>query len=133
MAATTMELVRRLYDAFGAKDANALREVLSPDVRWTQCPGFPGGADRTGADSVIEGVMGGLNAAWEGFRVELDEFLDAGDAVVVIGAYEGTSVETGRTMRSVFTHVYEGDGTVITRFRQYADTWPMVEALGKHA
>lgn len=128
--ATTMELVERLYAAFGDKDADALRAVLAPDVRWTQCPGFPGGADRTGADSVIEGVMGGLNSTWNGFSVQLDEFLDAGDAVVVIGAYEGTHAETGRAMRSVFTHVYEGDGSVITRFRQFADTWPMVEAAG---
>ena len=33
-------------------------------------------------------------------------------------------------MRSVFTHVYESDGERITRFRQFADTWPMVEAMG---
>lgn len=128
--ATTLELVHRMYDAFGEKDAAALREVLSPDVRWTQCPGFPGGADRRGPDSVVEGVMNGLNDAWDDFRVELDEFIDAGGAVVVIGAYTGTHAKTRRAMRSVFTHVYEGDGARITRFRQYADTWPMVEAMG---
>lgn len=128
MTRPTLDLVHELYAAFGAKDADALREVLAPAVRWTQCPGFPGGADRTGADSVIDGVMGGLNDEWNDFGVEVTEFIEAGPAVVVVGAYRGTHGRTGRPMHSVFTHIYEGDGERIVRFRQHADTWPMVAA-----
>jgi len=125
-----IEVVRELYAAFGAKDAEALRGLLAKDVRWTQCPGFPGGADRVGAESVIEGVMGGLNSAWRDFRVVLDRWFEAGDDVIVTGAYEGVHAETGKAMRSVFAHVYGVDGGVVTRFEQFADTWPMVEAMG---
>ena len=110
MTRPTLDIVHELYAAFGAKDAEALRQILDPTVRWTQCPGFPGGADRTGPDAVIEGVMGGLNAEWEDFGVDVDEFLEAGSAVVVVGAYRGVHRSTGRAMHSVFTHIYEGDG-----------------------
>ena len=44
------------------------------------------------------------------------------------GKAHGVHAETKRSMRSVFAHVYEADGERITRFRQYADTWPMVAA-----
>lgn len=128
MTRSTLDLVQDLYAAFGARDEAALEGLLAPDVRWTQCPGFPGGADRTGARSVIEGVLGGLNREWTDFGLELEEFIEAGARVVVIGAYSGVHAQTQRSMRSVFTHVYEADGERITRFRQYADTWPMVAA-----
>lgn len=128
MQQTTLTLVHRLYEAFGNKDADALRAILSPAVRWTQCPGFPGGADRRGPEDVITGVMGGLNEAWNDFAVDIDEFIDAGASVVVVGAYRGVHAVTGKAMHSIFTHIYEGDGDRIVRFRQFADTWPMVEA-----
>ena len=57
MTRSTLTLVQDLYAAFGARDESALEALLAPDVRWTQCPGFPGGADRRGARSVIEGVQ----------------------------------------------------------------------------
>ena len=49
-------------------------------------PGFPGGAHRRSSAEVIEGVLGGLNATWEDFAVDVDELLDAGSHAVVIGA-----------------------------------------------
>ena len=73
--------------------------------------------------------MGGLNAEWRDFRVVLDRWFEAGGDVVVTGAYEGVHGGTGRGMRSVFAHVYTVEGGVVGRFEQFADTWPMVEAM----
>lgn len=129
MSPAPLTLVKDLYGAFGAKDEAALRALLHDDVEWIQCPGFPGGAHRRSADEVVEGVMGGLNDEWEDFAVRIDEFLPGESHVVVLGEYTGQHRRTGQAMASVFTHVYEVEDGRIRRFRQYADTWPMVAAI----
>jgi len=130
---TPVELVRELYDAFAFKDADRLRAILAPDVEWIQCAGFPGGDHRHGAEQVIEKVFGGLHSVWRDFAAPVEEYLlaagDAGDTVVALGRYEGTHSTTGRSMTSVFAHIYDVHDGRIVRFRQVADTWPMVAAM----
>lgn len=123
-----VEVVRELYRAFGAKDETALRRVLHPDVAWIQCAGFPGGASRQGVEQVLDQVFRGLRSTWRDWRVDIDEYLDAGDTVVVLGQYAGTHAQTGRAMTAVFAHVYDIDAGRITRFRQVTDTHQLVRA-----
>ena len=121
-------LTKDLYDALTRKDEPRLRELLHPKVEWIQCAGFPGGGHRRSADEVLEKVFGALQSEWKDFRVVVDEYLDAGGSVVVLGKYAGTHSETGRSMEAVFAHVYDLEDGRIVRFRQYADTVPIVEA-----
>ncbi len=123
-----LTIAKDLYDAFGRKDEARLRELLHPEVEWIQCAGFPGGGHHHGVKEVFEKVFGALRSAWRDWRVEVDEYLDAGDAVVVLGGYAGTHGESGRSMEAVFAHVYDVEGGRITRFRQFADTAPITEA-----
>ena len=124
-----VSLVQDLYDAFGRKDEERLRAILHPEVEWIQCAGFPGGGHRRSADEVVEKVLRGLNTEWKGFQVRIDEYLDAGDAVVVLGHYAGTHSRSGKAMEAIFAHVYEvADGRIV-RFRQITDTVPIVEAM----
>ena len=116
-----VDVVRDLYEAFGAKDEERLRSLLHPDVEWNQCPGFPGGARRRGAEQVIQGVLRGNNDTWSGFQVAVDEYLDCGDRVVVLGAYRGTHSGTGMAMEAVFAHVYRVEDGQVVRFEQIAD------------
>ncbi len=121
-------IVQDLYDAFGKKDEARLRELLAPDVEWVQCAGFPGGGRRRGVDEVLENVFAGLRSEWRGWRVDVDEYLDAGSSIIALGKYAGTHHETGRSMEAVFAHVYEIQKGRITRFRQYTDTHELVNA-----
>ncbi len=121
-------IAKELYAAFGRKDEARLRELFAPDVEWIQCAGFPGGGHRRGIDEVLDKVFGALQTTWEGWRVDVDEYLDTGRGVVVLGKYAGTHTETGRAMEAVFAHVYDVADGRITRFRQYTDTAPIVDA-----
>jgi ketosteroid isomerase-like protein len=126
-----MTTVKALYAAFAAKDPEAIRAVLHDDILWIQCPGFPNGGVRKGPDEVLEKVLGGIAADWSPFSSEIDDFLDAGDTVVVMGRYKGGSRKTGKPMVADFAHVYEVDGGKVRRFRQVCDTQPMVDALAE--
>jgi ketosteroid isomerase-like protein len=126
---SNLVLVQDLYDAFGKKDETRLRKILHPEVEWIQCAGFPGGGHRRSADEVLENVLGGLNTEWKDFQVLIDEYLEAGRAVVVIGRYAGRHSATDKEMEALFAHVYEVEDGRIIRFRQIADTAPMVDAM----
>lgn len=121
--------VQQLYAAFGAADETRLRSLIAPDVEWIQCEGFPGGEHHLGIDSVLAGVLHGNRSTWTDFGIDIEEYLPSGNRIVVLGSYTGAHCDTGKTMRSVFSHVYDVDCGRITRFRQYCDTWPMVRAM----
>src|SRR5690606_5355759 len=125
-----LRVVQTLYEAFEARDEAALRALLHPDVEWHQCPGFPGGDRRRGVGQVLAKVFSGLRSEWEDFAAPVEEYLACGDHVVALGRYRGRNARTGRAMEAVFAHVYEVREGRIVRYRQYADTWPMVAAAG---
>lgn len=123
-----VRVVRKLYEAFARRNEAALRRLLHPDVDWIQCAGFPGGDHRRGVDEVLEEVFSAVQSKWKGFAAEVDDYLDAGSTVVVLGRYTGEYADTGRSMVAVFAHVYELEDDRIVRFRQIADTQQMIEA-----
>ena len=128
---TNVSIVQDMYATFAMKDELTARGLLHLDIEWIQCAGFPGGGHLYGVDEVIEKVFAGLHSEWNDWRVEIDEYLDAGEKdenVVVLGHYAGTHAVTGRPMTAVFAHVYDLDKGRITRFRQYTDTHQLVRA-----
>ncbi len=125
---TNLEVVKELYRAFAAKDQEQLTKIIAEDVQWIQCDGFPGGDHRQGRQAVFDKVFSALKSEWVDFKAEVDEYLDAGDTIVVTGAYTGTHSQTQQQMRSVFAHVYDLSQGQIVRYRQFADTAPMVKA-----
>ena len=65
-------------------------EGLVPQIVWREAENFPY-ADHNpyiGPQAVLEGVLMRLGADWEGFTVVPAEWLDAGDRIVVLGAYK---------------------------------------------
>ena len=129
MSDAAVQIVKRLYNAFAHRDANAIRELFAPDIEWIQNEGFPNGGRHVGADTVINDVFGKFRTEWSAWRVTTDEYLDAGDTVVVIGDYHGTHAATGRSMTAAFAHVYDVRGGRIARFRQYTDTAMLERAI----
>lgn len=126
---TAREVVERMYEAFAHKDEGALREVLHPDIEWSQCEGFPGGDRRRGVEEVLAKTFGGLRSSWEGFRADVEELHEAGDTVIALGRYRGVHSVTRREMSAVFAHVYDVRDGQIVRYRQVTDTFPMHEAM----
>ncbi len=61
--------------------------------------------------------LDGHRQDWRDWRAEVEEYLDAGKSVVVLGYYAGTHAVTDRSMKAVFAHVYDVDDGRITRFR----------------
>jgi uncharacterized protein len=128
---TNVEIIKELYRAFAAKDYDAFRRICHEDLEWIQNPGFPHGGHHRGAEEVIANVFQRFNTEWSEWRYVIEEYLDAGASVVVLGYYEGKHRESGRQFHSDAAHVYDLRGGRVARFRQFADTKVIWEALGE--
>lgn len=121
--------VQRLYDAFGQRDWETIRELFAPDIEWIQNEGFPGGGRHVGADAVLNNVLAKFRAEWTSWQAVVTEWLDAGQAIVALGEYRGTHRGTGKSTVAAFAHVYEVRAGRITRFRQFTDTAKIRDAM----
>lgn len=58
-----------------------------------------------------------------------EQFLDAGDEVVVVGRYRGVAKGTGKHLDVPFVHIWTFRGERAVRFRQFLDTAGWIDAL----
>jgi ketosteroid isomerase-like protein len=61
---------------------------------------------------------------WDGFITQVDEFIDAGDKIVVLGRYIGMYKATGRAIDAPVCIIYTVRSGRIVKFQQYTDTAP---------
>ena len=85
--------VRRLFDAFAARDPDAALAVLHPDLElWAQPT-----AERLEREATYRGhdgfreYLADVDRVWEHFRVEPEDFRVAGGGVIAFGAAEGVA------------------------------------------
>ncbi len=127
---SSVEIVKRSYDAFARKDLDGVMGDMHPDIEWQQAQGLPHGGTYHGLDAVRRNIFEPLDAEWwSEFSADPDEFLAAGDEVVVIGRYRGVAKETGKRLDVPFVHVWTLHEERAVRFRQFLDTAGWVEAL----
>jgi hypothetical protein len=104
---------------------------LDQQIEWNEAENFIY-ADRNpyvGPQAVLEGVFMRIGADWEGFKVAPEEWLDAGNQVVVLGTYTGRHRETGSEVRAQFAHVWGIRNGRVVRFQQYTDTKQFADAV----
>lgn len=132
MSETNMEVVRAIYAAFAAGDVEGVLGRMHPEIVWMEAEHFPyaDGNPYVGPRAVAEGVFARCIGEWDGFGVEVEELLDAGDTVVALGRYVGTYKETGRPQRTQLVHVWRVKDGKAVGFQQYADTLQVARVTG---
>lgn len=132
MSKENVALIQGLYDAFATGDVANVLGRMSPDIVWNEAENFPyaDGNPYVGPEAIAGGVFVRCATEWDGFGVEIEEILDAGETVVALGRYVGTYKATGTPMRTQMAHVWRiADGKVV-RFQQYADTLQVSRVTG---
>ena len=132
MSKNNVEVIRGLYDAFAAGDVAGVLGRMSPEIVWNEAENFPyaDGNPYVGHEAVVKGVFARCIGEWDGFAVAVDEILDAGETIVMLGRYLGTCKATGRVQKTQVVHVWRiAEGTV-ARFQQYADTLQVARVMG---
>jgi ketosteroid isomerase-like protein len=134
MSRENVEIVRGLYRDFtrwpDPAAVAAVLERLRPDVEWRPA------VTRSATGTSYRGHAGvrhwaeDMMEAWEDFRPEPIQFLDAGDRVVVDVCSRGRGRTSGIEVERMTTQVWTlGDGMVL-RFETFTERPLALEAAG---
>lgn len=104
MANGNVESVARLYDLYRRGDYDAMLERVEPDLEVDLTERLPDEPVLHGRDAYRDFLERNLHT-WSEFGVEVEELLDAGDAVVVFVRSIGIGRESGATVEERIAHV----------------------------
>jgi ketosteroid isomerase-like protein len=125
-----LELVRRLYDAFGRGDLEGMVAPLDPEVSWRTpgAPDLPTGGLRTGVPAVRE-FFALLSNTFDFGEFTPRDFLAAGDKVVVLGTSREGPKGSGQLVDFRWVHVFTFRNGRIVAFEEPADVTELVAAF----
>lgn len=123
---SNVDTARSAYEAFGNGDLEALKEMMAEDGTWLTSDELPLGGETQGRDAII-GNMAQIPNYWTSFRVEPEEFIDAGEWVVVRGTQRAGS--NGGSFESPFAHLIKFADGKIARGEFYADSAKAAKVL----
>jgi uncharacterized protein len=133
MSKENVEIVRRGYELFAEGNLEVVKDLISDEAELPDGGGLGVGdtaaGTRRGPDGFLQGSQDALDA-FEGYRVEPQEFIDAGDAVVVPVRISGRGRASGATLEVRLVHLWVlRDGRAI-RNEIYRTTAEALEAVG---
>lgn len=120
--------LRRIYDAFSRWDVEELLRDVAHDIEWSSPDTLPWGGTRHGHDGVRT-FASIFQDHVEGPWADPDDFLDAGDRVVVLGRLRGRARASGQSFEVHFAHVWTLTDGMASRYRGYFDSAPIIAAL----
>jgi uncharacterized protein len=123
-----LENLREVYWAFQGPDVDDLRSRLAHDIVVMLPESVPWGGTRHGLDG-IESLCERFQEHIDGSWAEPDDFLVAGDRVVVLGRVQGRIRRSGEEFEVPFAHVWELSDGVPSMLQAYFDPVPVLDAL----
>jgi uncharacterized protein len=123
-----IEALRRIYDALSRWDVDEFAGDVTHDFEMILPETVPWGGTRHGRDGV-EAYATIFRDHVEGLWADPDDFIEAGDLVVVLGRLRGRARATGEEYEVDFAHVWTLSDGMPSRCRSYFDTAPIMAAL----
>jgi uncharacterized protein len=127
MSEQDVSTMRTAYEAFNRADIPAVLEAFDPQIEWHE----PGGGRApqgtfNGAESVANDVFAAVPENFDEFEAQAEEFIDAGQHLVVVGTFRGKS-KGGRQMQARYAHVWRmRDGKAVS-FDNHVEAAPWAE------
>lgn len=123
---SNVDTARSAYEAFARGDLEALREMMTEDSTWLTSDELPLGGETRGREEII-GNFAQIPNYWSSFSVEPEEFIDAGEWVIVRGTQRAGN--EGGSFESPFAHLLGFEGGKIARGEFYADSAKAAKVL----
>jgi ketosteroid isomerase-like protein len=128
MSEDNVELVRALYDGWARGDFRRGAELLAPDFEWLQLAGAVEPGSHRGAQAVE--ALRRIFEMWADFSVRAEEFIDAGEKVVVVARTRGIDRDGRADLDQVFAYVWTVRGGRLARNEVFADRAIALQAAG---
>jgi ketosteroid isomerase-like protein len=104
--------------------------MFHPEIEWVEPPGWERiGGTRVGHLQTLVEVLTRVPESAREFQPEPEEFLDAGENIVVLGHHRGVTASTGVSFEIPFAHIWTMRDGLAVKFRSYVDTALMGASL----
>ena len=129
MAAGDAEIVRRIHTAWSAGAAREVYHLLDPDIVWENPPDAVEPGTRNGIDD-FRGALAMVSDTFDSPTLEIEDVVEAGEQVVVIGVLRGQGQSSGIAVERRQGYVWTiRDGRAV-RFAWFNDPADALEAAG---
>jgi ketosteroid isomerase-like protein len=129
MSRENVELVRAVYERWGAGDFRASLDLFDPNVLFVMQPEFPDAGVYVGTQAVEEYTRGFLEP-WERITLEAEEFVEAGDGVIAAVRQQGVGRESGIPTELRYFQVWSFRGPKVIRLENFRERAKALEAAG---
>ncbi len=130
MSRENVELASKAFDALNQGGVEALLVYLDPEIEWISTPGFlPDAEDRFGHEGVRRWFEM-LGELFDDVRWEAEEFIDAGDRVMVAATTTARGKGSGIPAELTLFHVFTVRDGKAVREESYRDRNQALEAAG---
>jgi ketosteroid isomerase-like protein len=127
MSEENIEVIRTLYDGWLAGEPGY--EHMDPEIAMVESKTLPGAVEAYGIDEVRRYIES-FRKYWEEIRFEPQEYIDAGDQVLVTARLVGLGKQSGVAVERTWFYVWTlRDGKAL-RMDGYADRSEALEAAG---
>lgn len=130
MSQQDVQTIREGYEAFNRNDISDVLGRFDPQIEFNE----PGGGRApkgtfTGPQTVAEKVFSTVPDNFEDFRADAEQFIDAGEHVVVVGRFRGRA-KSGVTLDAPFVHVWTMRNGKAARFYNHVEASAWAKAWG---
>jgi uncharacterized protein len=128
MSRENVEVVRRAFEAYARGDVETMLEALDQEVEWKQ---FEEPVPVYGRDGV-RGALRRWDETWDHLQVEAEEFIDAGEFVVLLIRFRGLGRASGVPVEQSSYHVFTVRDGKVARMFEYGpgERAEALEAVG---
>jgi ketosteroid isomerase-like protein len=126
MSQANVDIVRRMYEAFQAGDADRALAHFDRDVLVEASGRVDTGAGR--GREAVSTLVGSWVGAFDDWSEEIEEVRDLGDHVCVVATQRGRGKETGLRVEYRYAVLYEIRGDKVTRMTMHPDPETALEA-----
>jgi ketosteroid isomerase-like protein len=126
-----VDVVRRIYRAWETDSTPVDSGLLDPDVEWVNPPEAVEPGTRRGIHAFTAAAES-VSDTFEEARVDIEEFLDAGDRVVVIATLRGRGRGSGADVERRQGYVWTLRDGLAIRFQWFNTAEQALEAADLH-
>jgi ketosteroid isomerase-like protein len=129
MSREKVDALRAVYGEWGRGNFRAGVDLYDRHLLFVLHPGFPEAGVYVGTDQLREYMLG-LLGAWTNFAIAAEEFVEAGDSVVVAVCQRGVGKGSGTPAELRYFTVWTFRGGTVVRFESFRDRGEALEAAG---
>jgi ketosteroid isomerase-like protein len=118
-----VKLVQSIYDAW--REGQPWRRFMDPDIEYVNPPDAVEPGVRHGTDSFVR-----IRDAYDDVQIEPQEFIDAGDDVVVLATIHAKGRGSGFPLEWSHGYIWTVKDGKAVRFRWFNDPAEALEAAG---